>query len=91
MKRRLRLVRKILEYLEARKSADDCRPPECAHYTVAEVCYHAKLCHQAGYIERFREVESGDGARRSMVCMLGPLTWRGHEALAELRENPPED
>lgn len=37
MKRDPRLIRKVLEHVEAQDSTAPCRPPECDHFTVDEV------------------------------------------------------
>ena len=84
MKRDFALVQTILEHVEAHDSTAECRPPQADHFTTDEVCYHARLCYEAGFLASFNEVPSGDG-RRIKVCLLGPLTWAGHEALAEMR------
>lgn len=89
MKRNLCLVRKVLEHVEAQDSTDLCRPPELPHFTPEEVCEHARLCYEADYLRDFQEVRRGDGAqRRVAVCLLGPLTWAGHDALRDLRADP---
>ncbi len=90
MKRNLCLIQKVLEHVEAQDSTADCRPPEVAHFSAEEVCYHAKLCFEAGYLARFREVPKGDGANRVLICLLGPLTWAGHNVLIDFRSNPPD-
>lgn len=85
MKRDMDLIRQILEYLEGQESASLVRPPEIPNVSTEQVCYHARLCRQAGYIADYTETLSGDGPPRILVCQLGALTWAGHEALASLR------
>ena len=88
MKRDMDLIRKILEYLES-QTDDLVKPPEFPNVTNHEVCYHARLCRQADYISEYKEVLSGDGPPKIDVCLLGALTWKGHEALAEMRVKRP--
>ena len=85
MKRDMDLIRRILEYLEGQPRAEMVRPPEFPNVSTHEVCYHARLCRQAGFISDYTETLSGDGPPRIVICLLGPLTWAGHEELNRLR------
>ena len=85
MKRDMELIRRILEYLEGQETADPVRPPEFPNVSTHAVCYHARLCREAGYISEYSETVSGDGPPQILLCRIGPLTWAGHEALIELR------
>lgn len=89
MKRDMELILRILEYLESQSKAELTRPPEFPNVTTHEVCYHARLCRQAGFISDYTETMSGDGPPRILVCQLGPLTWQGHELLESLRNKRP--
>lgn len=86
MKRDMNLIRRILEYLESQEKAELVRPPELPNVSMHEVCYHARLCRQAGFISDYTETLSGDGEPRILLCRLGPLTWAGHEKIAEMRK-----
>ena len=85
MKRDMDLIRKILEYLEDKETTGLTAPPEIANVSNDVVCYHARLCRQAGYISEYKETLSGDGEPRILICRLGQLTWAGQEALKEMR------
>ena len=89
MKRDMDLIRRILEYLESQPTADLVKPPELANVSTHEVCYHARLCRQAGYISDYSETLAGDGPPRILICRLGPLTWQGHEQLVAMRIKRP--
>lgn len=85
MQRHFALVQAVLEHVEAQTSTAPCRPPQVDHFNMDEVCYHARLCYEAGFLSSFEETSTGDGRPRIKICFLGPLTWQGHEALAEMR------
>ena len=85
MKRDMDLIRRILEYLEGQETPGLFTPPEFPNVSTHQVCYHAKLCRQAGYISDYEETVGGDGPPRILICRLGELTWAGHEALNGLR------
>ena len=85
MKRDMNLIRRILEYLEDTETTDLTAPPEIPNVSTDVICYHARLCRQAGYISEYRETLSGDREPKILVCRLGQLTWAGHQALGELR------
>ena len=89
MRRDMDLIRRILEHLEAQPRAELVRPPELPNVDTHEVCYHARLCRQAGFIDDYTETLSGDGEPRILICRLGPLTWQGHEQLDALRRPRP--
>ena len=81
MKRHMRLIRKILEHLEARESLGPAPVPMVPGFSDEEVSYHVALCHQAGYVST---------CAGSPVLKLSHLTMAGHDALDELRANPPD-
>ena len=85
VKRDMDLIRRILEYLEGQPGPGPFRPPELPNVPTHEVCYHARLCRQAGYISEYKETLGGDGPPRVPICSLGELTWDGHEALGRMR------
>ena len=73
MKRYMKLIRTVLEYVECHGNSEFLAPPEVDGYTPEQVLYHVELCAQAGYIE----AQSGQHPRA--------LTWQGHEALDKMR------
>ena len=82
MQRKMKLIRKILEYVEMSHSEHALPVPEFRDYSEAEVHYHLGLCEEAKYLvlcqpEFNNEIRRFPGIRR--------LTWTGHEALAALR------
>ena len=85
MKRELRLIRKILEYVESRTSGGMAPAPECPQYSWEKVHYHIGLCGQADYLEIRKISGAEDGQPRYDV---GNMTWQGHEALDRLRSQP---
>ena len=89
MKRDMDLIRRILEHIESQETTGLVKPPEVPNVSTHEVCYHARLCRQAGYISDNKETVNGDGPPTILLCRLGELTWAGHEALTELRSNRP--
>ena len=86
MKRELRLIRKILEYVESRTSGGTVDAPECSNYSWEVVHYHIGLCGQAGYLEVRRISGADDEAHPRYE--VGNMTWQGHEALDRLRSEP---
>ena len=83
MKRQMKLIRKILEYVE--KEAED-RPvavPEIVGYTESEIHYHVGLCHEANYLRVVTPTETPQGRR--FLNGIVHLTWAGHDALDQLR------
>ena len=74
MKRDMDLIRRILEYLEGQETPGLFTPPEFPNVSTHQVCYHAKLCRQAGYISGYKGTVGGDGPPRTLICRLGELT-----------------
>ena len=81
MQRKMKLVRKILEYVEMSNTEDRLNVPEFDDYSEAEVQYHVGLCEEAGYLvlPQLRE----EPIRR--FSGIFRLTWAGHEALDDMQ------
>ena len=82
MQRKMKLIYKLLEYVECRGNGEGLLPPEISGYTDVEVHYHIGLCDQAGYLEV--EGVSGREELFKRYAMFN-LTWAGHEALGRHR------
>lgn len=81
MRRKLRLILAILEFAEETITPGRRRSaflPEIDGYETDDIDYHVELCGQAGYMQ----VEPMPNGRYK----VRELTWAGHEALANLRE-----
>ena len=78
MKRKMKLIKKILEWTEHYADGDPKHPPEMEEYRDAEINYHINLCLQAGYLEA--AYEPIDRTYRIIN-----LTWDGHEELDRRR------
>ena len=82
MQRKMKLVRKILEYVEMSNTEQGLPVPEFDDYSEAEVHYHLGLCEEAEYLV-LHQPEFNDAIRR--FGGISRLTWAGHEALDALR------
>ena len=89
VKRDMDLIRKILEYRESQPWTELVKLPEFPDVSAHEVCYHAWLCRDGGFVLAHAEVVSEDGPLRILHCRIGPLTWQGHELLEALRLKRP--
>ena len=77
MKRSMKLIRMILEYVERE---GNCRPlalPDFEDFTRVDVHYHVGLCFQAGFLKGREQRAIGE---KEHYVILG-LTWEGHEFL----------
>lgn len=82
MQRKMKLIRKLLEYVEMSHTEQSLPIPEIDDYSEAEVHYHLGLCEEAGYLVLYQPDFAGAGRRFSGIARL---TWNGHEALDKLR------
>ena len=84
MKRKMKLICRILVHVECHLVSGLIPVPEFDGYSDSEIHYHVGLCEQAGYL-----VTGGAGVYdgEKQYSGLGSLTWTGHEALSELRQN----
>ena len=81
MKRKMKLIRKLLQYAENNATGILIEAPEYRDYSDEEVHYHIGLCIEAGYLHANQKVAS-DPAR----YLIRNLTWRGHEELERLNQ-----
>ena len=71
MKRDMKLIHLILDYMERKNDGDQSIPlPSFDDYTSSQVDYHVALCVQAGFLNK-----------RKLT-----LTWTGHDKLEKCRE-----
>ena len=84
MERHKKLIRWLLEHAEQKRSTSLSSAPTCPNFTSEDMHYHIGLCFQAGYLTA-SDVSAAE--ERFTRYEIGILTWKGHEALAELREN----
>ena len=82
MQRKMKLICKILAYIERVYGSNGVPTPEFPDYSDSQVHYHIGLCLQAGYLTA--QVVSG-AEERFPRYEIGTLTWQGHEALEALR------
>ena len=82
MQRKMKLTRKLLEYVEMSNTEERLPVPEFREYREAEVRYHLGLCEEAGYLVLYQP-ETNDPIRR--FGGVSRLTWSGHEALNAMR------
>lgn len=86
MQRKMELVQKLLEYVEASDGESRLPVPEFEGYGEGEIHYHLLLCEDAGYLvvqpSRFER------PRYNLRCLKGisKLTWAGHQALDDMRD-----
>ncbi len=84
MRRQMKLICKLLAYAESNPGEAAQAVPEIPGYSEAEVHDHVALCNEAGYLEVGRPGIYPQGRRFSSIIRL---TWRGHDALQELKSN----
>ena len=82
MQRKMKLVRRLMEYVEMSQTEHMLPVPEMDEYTDAEVHYNLGLCGEAGYLALGQPQTTGQ--RRRFRGIAG-LTWAGHEALEKMR------
>ena len=78
MKREMRLIALILEFVEAAVKTTGIPLPDFKEYSICQVEYHVKLCEEARYLDI--EIHAHSGNPLSIIRM----TWEGHEALDRL-------
>lgn len=81
MRRQMRLILKILAYVEKAEQTGLIPLPKCDEYSPEEISYHVLLCSDAGYLE-IRMKQMGGNPQD-----ITRLTWKGHEELKRLRED----
>ena len=83
MQRKMKLIRKLLEYTEMSPTEDPLPIPEINDYSEAEVHYHLELCEEAGYLMLYQPISEGPERRFRGILRM---TWAGHEALDGMRQ-----
>lgn len=78
----MRLIHKLLEYVERRHDDDPVPLPEIDGYSEEQVHYHVGLCVEAGYLVAGPVTDTSEGRR---FATLERLTWAGHEELDKKR------
>ena len=81
MRRQLRLILKMLSYVERADGIGKIPLPKCDDYSKDEIAYHVLLCSDSGYLE----IRTNDLGGRPLD--ITRLTWAGHEALEAMRGN----
>ena len=81
MERNDDLITAILKWRRGEQESGGIAPPDLPDWTRDQVCYHAELCQQAGFLQSYTHTMSGDGTPVRLQCRIGPLTWKGHEEL----------
>ena len=82
MPRRMRLVHKLLEHVEIQQTEHRIPVPEIDGYSEGQVHYHVGLCQEAGYLVVRHPVAESP---RHRFRGIERLTWKGHEALDNIR------
>ena len=85
MRRQMRLILKILAYVERAEHIGKISLPKCDDYSKDEIAYHVLLCADAGYLE-IRKKDVGGAA-----LDITRLTWSGHETLNAMRRDSAGD
>jgi len=87
MRRHEELTFAILAWRENVEVPGEIPPPDLPDWTRDQVCYHAELCREEGWLRSYRHTVSGDGPiPRILECRIGPLTAAGHNTLRQLRK-----
>lgn len=79
MRRYKKLIGLILAHVEKANRCGDIPIPEVSGYAQHVILYHVKLCEEAGYLDI--AVSPHDKTPTTILRM----TWKGHEALDQLR------
>ena len=82
MPRRMRLVHKLLEHVEIQQTEHRIPVPEIDGYSEGQVHYHVGLCQKAGYLVVRHPVAESP---RHRFRGIERLTWKGYEALDNIR------
>ena len=87
MKRDEDLIYAVLKWREGVQVSGGIAPPELPDWTRDQICYHAELCHERGWLQSYKHTLSGDGREPTRLeCRIGALTWAGHDELKRMRE-----
>lgn len=83
MQRKLKLIRKILEYTERELRDDPIPVPEFDDYNDLHVQEHLELCSEAGFLILGLPTRY-EG--KNYYSSIHRLTWAGHDQLDRLRK-----
>ena len=78
MRRKMKLIREILTYVEGQPADGNIPIPEFDDYPQSEVAEHVRLCEEAGFLQVYWH--------RRMPMRITRMTWQGHEELKRLRD-----
>jgi len=80
------LILAILKWREGVERSGAVPPPDLPDWTRDQICYHAELCQEEGWLQSYSHVMSGDGREpERLQCRIGALTAAGHRELKRLR------
>ena len=86
MQRKMKLIRKILEYVESSQEEETLPVPGFDDFSEAEIHYHVGLCEEAGYLTAIQPRPVNNPHRFGGIVQLN---WEGHEALDRMRGPEP--
>ena len=75
MKRHMKLIARILRYVEENGNGASLEHPEVEGYSPIQVSYHVNLCVEAGFLNTSVLIS------KTTKKMIETLTWKGHEFL----------
>ncbi|MCB2354458.1 DUF2513 domain-containing protein [Clostridium estertheticum] len=84
MKRDMKLVRKILLYVEVNFIDVALYDIEIEGYDLKTIAYHCKICYDAKLISDYKGSYASD---ELMNFGVGSLTWYGHEFLEKIKDD----
>lgn len=80
------LIFALLEWRVGEEVTGGIAPPKLDDWTRDQICYHAEILHERGWLQSYRHTLSDDGAiPRRLECRIGALTNAGHDALEGMR------
>ena len=83
MQRKMKLIRKILEYVERESSGGPIPIPEFDDYNDLHVQSHVELCSEAGFL--VMEMPTKYEGKKYFTS-IHRMTWNGYEQLERLRK-----
>lgn len=82
MIRYMDLIVKILQYVERHGNGKRLPYPKIEGYDCDQICYHIRLCAEAGFLHTDNPHDTVKPTRNSRLKPVS-LTWKGHEFLDE--------
>ncbi len=80
------LLYAILEWRDSVDTSGGIAPPEMSGWTRDQVCYHAELCRERGWLRSYKGFPSGTGRVPEILqCLVGRLTISGSNELQRMR------